>query len=295
MARTFMRRTPFYSHVSPFACLLNAFHTLAVWSAKGDGCRGYNEPEDPINLSQLLSSSLSALGIPEDEVISIVEYLSMICTVIQSILLKLEAEGPSWVNPGSTSGGSNSGSGPLTRSQAGGSGGGGGLGFDFMPSSSDGCIQRYGLSGLNFGTTQAARDSDNEVYDARSLILHDTSIKSGWSKNSGENGENGENADVVEELGFGAPPEEPSLAQQIANEWCQAQLHACASPLHSSIDTSSSFPSSLPIAGDGGCEMPRKRAGIRVLHPMKMALMKFVVTLAPDLRYSSSTSKQYAF
>ncbi|KAJ3733810.1 hypothetical protein DFJ43DRAFT_1223081 [Lentinula guzmanii] len=36
----------FYSHVSPFAFLLNAFHTLAVWSSPSDGFWGYIEPSD---------------------------------------------------------------------------------------------------------------------------------------------------------------------------------------------------------------------------------------------------------
>ncbi|KAJ4000510.1 hypothetical protein F5050DRAFT_1834200 [Lentinula boryana] len=56
----------FYSHVSPFAFLLNAFHTLAVWSSPSDGYRGYID-SSVNDRSRVLYQGLSMLNIEPTE------------------------------------------------------------------------------------------------------------------------------------------------------------------------------------------------------------------------------------
>ncbi|KIK62098.1 hypothetical protein GYMLUDRAFT_242803 [Collybiopsis luxurians FD-317 M1] len=225
----------FYSHTSPFACLMHAFRTLHIWSTPATAPRGYNEPNENFDRSKLLATALRALLDDEEEIAQTVSAVNMVYQVIQSLLSRLDKEGSVWLNAKKSprdDSGSSARRGRDRNADSKGHGGAKGLDPNHLRS----CIEKNGLSGLEFtGSKSASNDLMCEPYDGMSFFLHNVALGSVRSDASWEGGT------VINEPDLHPSSEGPSPAQQIASHWRQAQFHSLP-PLLSlhSIKTQSS-------------------------------------------------------
>ncbi|KAJ3979847.1 hypothetical protein F5890DRAFT_1558270 [Lentinula detonsa] len=233
----------FYTHVSPFACILAAFRMLKHWSTQLDQPhRGYEHPPASAHGQQSDRSHLLALTLPaiypspqaEEAIRATVQKVDQVYNAILALLELLnDQRGTSWIRSGGSRHDGDD-PGPSMRSKTGAASASPPV---FNARLLGKAIERAGFTGpFSHNGQQLTHNlwaSDPE--EGMSIFLHPISVASIWSADCLATGR-----ELATDPAASSAAQGPTKSQQIVSQWHQAQSQLPVMPMANTFDSNTS-------------------------------------------------------